>query len=262
MSYLLTSTGATLFAGQTVIIRLSTPIGIEIGTLVPYTITGVTSGDLDGASLTGNIEITGNRYGELILKANSTLSSDKIMRVALTEFPQISTTVIIYLYSDGEPGTVQGEPEPTAAEYDIAASAIEVNENSTVAFSISTNAVADGTLLYWTIAGTYISGADFNPTSNLYGSVTVTGSSANFSLTLNEDSSLEGIEFFIAQIRTASTTGPIVAVSPNIAIIDTSTGITIDPENGKMGSASSDSSKPAYYVNGTWYKVSGTAIPL
>jgi hypothetical protein len=64
-------------------------------------------------------------------------------------------------------------------------------------------------------------------------------------------------------LRTDSISGAVVAVSQNIAILDTSTGgVVNDPENGRLGCVSNESSKPAYYVNGAWYKVTGTAIPL
>jgi hypothetical protein len=146
--------------------------------------------------------------------------------------------------------------------YNITANATEVNEGAVVTFTVATTEVNNGTVLYWTIAGTNVNSSDF-VSATTSGSVTVTGNAASFTTTLRNDSSLEGYEFFIAQLRTDSISGTVVAVSQNIAILDTSTGgIVNDPENGRLGCVSNESSKPAYYVNGVWYKVTGTAIPL
>ena len=146
--------------------------------------------------------------------------------------------------------------------YSIIADATEVNEGTIVTFTVATTEVADSTVLYWTIAGTDVNASDF-VSATTSGSVTITGNAASFTTTVKNDIVPEGYEYYIVQLRTDSIAGEIVAVSQNIAIIDTSTGgIVDDPENGKLRSITADTSKPAYYVNGVWYKVSGTAIPL
>ena len=146
--------------------------------------------------------------------------------------------------------------------YAINASEIEVNEGTVVTFTVATTEVADATTLYWTVAGTNVNASDFVSASTS-GSVTITGNAASFTTTVRNDTTLEGYEYYVIQLRTDSIVGTIVAVSENITILDTSTGgIVDDPENGKLRSVTADNSKPAYYVNGVWYKVSGTAIPL
>jgi hypothetical protein len=70
----------------------------------------------------------------------------------------------------------------------------------------------------------------------------------------------EGPEFFIVQLRENNTSGAVLAVTQNIVIVDTP--ISIDPDNGMIGAVSNDNSKPAFYFNGNWYKITGTAIPL
>jgi hypothetical protein len=146
--------------------------------------------------------------------------------------------------------------------YSITADAIEINEGTVVTFTVATTEINNGTVLYWTIAGTDVNASDFVSAATS-GSITITGNAASFTTTSRNDAALEGYEFFIAQLRTDSITGAIVAVSQNIAILDTSTGgVVNDPANGKLGCVSNESSKPAYYVNGAWYKVTGTAIAL
>jgi len=146
--------------------------------------------------------------------------------------------------------------------YAITADDIEVNEGTVVTFSVATTEVANGTTLYWTVAGTNVNASDFVSASTS-GSITITGNAASFTTTVRNDSSVEGYEYYVVQLRTDSISGAVVAVSQNIAILDTSTGgVVNDPENGRLGCVSNESSKPAYYVNGVWYKVTGTAIPL
>ena len=146
--------------------------------------------------------------------------------------------------------------------YAITADDIEVNEGTVVTFSVATTEVANGTTLYWTVAGTNVNASDFVSASTS-GSITITGNAASFTTTVRNDSSVEGYEYYVVQLRTDSISGAVVAVSQNIAILDTSTGgVVNDPENGRLGCVSNESSKPAYYVNGAWYKVTGTAIPL
>jgi plastocyanin len=146
--------------------------------------------------------------------------------------------------------------------YEITADADEVNEGTLVTFSVATTEVDNGTTLYWTVAGTNVNASDFVSASTS-GSITITGNAASFTTTVRNDSSLEGYEYYVVQLRTDSISGAVVAVSQNIAILDTSTGgVVNDPENGRLGCVSNESSKPAYYVNGAWYKVTGTAISL
>lgn len=52
--YVLTATPDTVIEGNSVTISLTTSTTVPSGTVVPYTITGVSSADLSGASLTGN----------------------------------------------------------------------------------------------------------------------------------------------------------------------------------------------------------------
>jgi hypothetical protein len=146
--------------------------------------------------------------------------------------------------------------------YAITANDIEVNEGTVVTFTVATTEVSNGTTLYWTVAGTDVNASDFVGASTS-GSIIITGNAASFTTTVRNDSSLEGYEYYIVQLRTDSISGAIVAVSQNIAILDTSTGgVVNDPANGRLGCVSNESSKPAYYVNGVWYMVTGTAILL
>lgn len=153
--------------------------------------------------------------------------------------------------------------------YLITPSVTEVDEGGSIVFTID---VTDGSTSSYgvtLVSGTSTSAAasDFNPVGGTWYNFTLTNelTSGVYTITnvLSLDAALEGPEFFIAQLREYSTSGAVLAVTKAIVINDTSTGgVVDDPENGKLRAVTADSSKPAYYVNGVWYKVSGTAIPL
>ena len=116
-------------------------------------------------------------------------------------------------------GLVVGRPW-IAISYSIAPNSSAINEGDTVTYTITTVGVADGTTLYWTNAGT-TTGPDFTDNADS-GSFTVTGGSATFSRALTNDYTTEGTETIIVDIRTGSTSGPIVATSGPVSVADTS----------------------------------------
>ena len=116
-------------------------------------------------------------------------------------------------------GLVVGRPW-IAISYSIAPNSSAINEGDTVTYTITTVGVADGTTLYWTNAGT-TTGPDFTDNADS-GSVTINSNSATFSRTLTNDYTTEGTETIIVNIRTGSTSGPIVATSGTVSVADTS----------------------------------------
>lgn len=105
--------------------------------------------------------------------------------------------------------------------YSVAPSSTSVNEGSAVTFNVATTNVLNGTTLYWTNGGTTVAG-DFSENINS-GSFTVTNGAGSVVLTLSNDSSTEGSETIIFQLRTGSTSGTIVATAETVTINDTST---------------------------------------
>jgi len=116
-------------------------------------------------------------------------------------------------------GLVLGRPW-ISISYAISPNASAVNEGDTITYTITTVGVADGTTLYWTNSGTTI-GADFTGTANS-GSFTVNSGSATFTRVLANDYLTEGTETVIVDIRTGSTSGPIVVTSGTVSVADTS----------------------------------------
>jgi len=88
-----------------------------------------------------------------------------------------------------------------------------LNEGSSVTFTIATTNFTSGTL-YWTLnslSGT-LTGSDFSGGA-IQGTVTITSSSGSVSLTLANDTTLEGTESFQLLLRKDTFTGNVVGTS-------------------------------------------------
>ena len=116
-------------------------------------------------------------------------------------------------------GLVVGRPW-ISISYSVSSSSSAINEGDTVTFTISTVGVSDGTTLYWTDSGT-TTAPDFTDNTSS-GSFTVTSGSGTVVKTLLNDFLTEGTETVILQIRTGSTSGPVVATSNTVSVADTS----------------------------------------
>ena len=103
--------------------------------------------------------------------------------------------------------------------YNVNPSTTSINEGSTVTFNVVTTNFGSGTL-YWTNVGS-TSAADFIGNTNS-GSVTITNDSGSFTRSLNNDQLSEGTETILIQLRTGSTSGPIVATANTVYVNDTS----------------------------------------
>lgn len=111
--------------------------------------------------------------------------------------------------------------------YTITPDKTTVNEGKRVTYTITTTNIADGTILYWTNAGT-TNGYDFSdfvvgPSTGNDGAVTITGNSGSFYKTLASDLITEGTETIIVQLRTGSIYGSIVSTAATVTVNDTST---------------------------------------
>lgn len=142
-----------------------------------------------------------------VLASNVTMRRASGSNVSVTAPTATNTSVV------GDNGVVV---TPT---YSIVPSASSVNEGSAITFTITTTNVGSATL-YWTNSGT-TSAADFSDNLNS-GSITITSNSGSLSKTLASDLTTEGSETIIINLRTGSTSGPIVATASTVAVSDTS----------------------------------------
>ena len=94
-----------------------------------------------------------------------------------------------------------------------------VSEGDSVTFNITTTNFGSGSL-YWTNIGTTI-GSDFDNGLNS-GSISIENDSGTFTLNLANDLLLEGPQSIQIELRTGSTSGPIVSTTFIISVNDTS----------------------------------------
>ena len=146
----------------------------------------------------------------------------------------------IQLRTDAVDGPVEGvTPSITISEivaYTITADVTSTNEttNRTVAFTVYSPKVDDGTLLYWTTATSSgeIAGSDF------VDGVTQGQVQINFDEAINkytgsivrqikEDETTEGLEAFYIQVRASSYTSSVLAGSPVVIVNDTSLDVEV-----------------------------------
>ena len=184
-TYVLATSSAAVNEGSTFTITLTTT-NIEDATVIPYTITGVTSADLSSASLTGNFTITSNSATvTFTVAADATTEGGETFVLSLDTLGTTQSVTI---------NDTSTTPGPT---YAVAPASASVNEGSALVFNVTTANVADATTLYWTVTNA----ADFSTSS---GSFAISSNAGSFSVTPTADTTTEGAETFTAQIRTVS----------------------------------------------------------
>jgi hypothetical protein len=123
-----------------------------------------------------------------------------------------------------------------------------VDEGSSLTFTVSGSNIADGTY-YWTVNNGTSSNGDFASTS---GSFEVSDNSGTFSVTPDADATTEGSETFTVSMRSGSISGTVLKTSGSITINDTSLDPTyiITPAVGSIDEG-----------NSIQFDISGTDIP-
>jgi lysophospholipase L1-like esterase len=145
-----------------------------------------------------------------------------------------------------------------AATYAITSDVLTVNEGQRVTWSITTTNVPNGTVLYWTNTGT-TTAPDFSDLvvgPSYYeneGAFVISNNTGTFYKTLVNDQLTEGSETIRIQVRTASTSGPIVATSPIVTVNDTSIGTNSSDATLYSLTISSGTLSPSFNSNTTSY---------
>ena len=178
-TYVLGTNKATVDEGSSVTITLTTA-NVSAGTTVAYTITGVSSADLNAASLTGNF-VTG--------------TTDSISLIVAADATTEGTENIVFTLDNAE-DTITVPINDTSQNPTFALSTPQssVNEGDTFIVSLATTDVANGTTLPYTITG--VTPADID-NENLTGNFVVQNNAAQLSVVVTADASLlEGAEVF------------------------------------------------------------------
>jgi hypothetical protein len=207
-TYNLSASKATVNEGDDLTITLSTT-GVDGGTPVGYTITGISQSDLSSGSLTGNFIVT-SQVGtiDLTIAADATSEGQETLTIDLDDFSCDPETVVI--------NDTSTQP---AATYSISATT-PVDEGDTVIFTLTTANVANGTVLPFTITG--IDSDDI--TGDLTGNFTVNGNTAQTIVTLVADNTTEGTETMTLALDNGGAT-QIVSINDTSILVG---GVTIN----------------------------------
>ncbi len=181
-----------------------TTTGLENGTVIPYTITGVSADDLVSGSLTGQFVVSGNK-----VSATANVQIAAVADVA-TEGNETLTLTL-----DGGLGNISVVLVDTsmAPTYSLTRSGSgSVNEGGSFTITLTTANVANGVTVPYTITG--VSSADLNGAS-LTGQFVVSGGTSTLNVTVTADLLTEGSETFVLALNngTASISIPIADTS-------------------------------------------------
>lgn len=212
-TYSISASSTTVNEGVTVTFTVTTT-NVGSATLF-WTNAGTTSGpDFSDGAMSGSVAITGNAgsFARTILSDALTEGGETIvmqLRTGSTSGPVVATSQVVTVTDTSVSG-------PTFA---FSPSVTAVNEGESVNFTVTATDFGNGTL-YWTNAGT-TAGTDFTDNLNS-GSVTISNNTGAISRTLVNDLQAEGGETIVMQLRTGSTSGPVVATATSVAVADSS----------------------------------------
>jgi len=135
--------------------------------------------------------------------------------------------------------------------YSISPNVSNIFEGQSVAYTVSTQGVGNGTVLYWSNSGTTVAG-DFTDNTNT-GNVTISANTGVFTRTLTTDFVTEGPETIIMQLRTDSISGNIVATANTVTAQDLVRTYAIQPDLSEMfeGETVTYNVSTQYVDNGT-----------
>jgi hypothetical protein len=134
----------------------------------------------------------------------------------------------------------------TYPNYTLTPAANNVNEGSSLTFTVGGNRITNGTY-YWTIDSNRV---DFATAS---GSFSINNNTGTFSVTPTADSTTEGEQTFDVEVRSGAVDGPVLVSSGNIIINDTSLDPTYSLAPGGANNINEGS--------GLQFNVGGTDVP-
>jgi len=200
--------GVSVDEGNILTIRLDTTL-VPQQTVIPYVVSGVSSADINGESLFGDLIVQNNEAikefiitGDVLLEGNETLT---FTLPTITGTPSVSVLINDTSF-----------PIPT---YTFVSLPFSVDEGSIQYINVATSNVATSTTLYWTMSHQTTDSDDF---ANNFGSFEITSNTGSFPIEVIDDLASEGNQTFRIQLRTGSITGNLVRTSNTITINDTS----------------------------------------
>ena len=207
--------------GETVRYTLTTT-NVENGTVLYTDLTGISANDLSSGQLQSSWSVFDNTFfSDYTLAEDSTTEGNEVIT-----FKVYTDSARTNEVASNSSLTVVDTSVESSPSYSLSCTPTgSVNEGSNIVATVATTNVTTGTVLYWEISGTNITGADF--TTSLTGSSSVNSSgNAVWTNTLANDVTTEGDETFNLKVYTDSGRTNQVASTWTQVIKDTSLGIT------------------------------------
>lgn len=228
-TYSITESASTITEGQSVRFNVVTT-NVTNGTTLYWINTGTTNSvDFTDSVNSGSFTIS-NNTATIIRTLNTDLTIEPTETIILQLF---TTTIGTVVATSGVVSVVDTSP---AATYSITPSTTRLIEGQSVAYRINTTAVSNGTSLYWTNDGT----ATLEQITVNSGTFTINSSTAIVTISSHNVGTSNG-ESIIFDVRTGSTSGPIVGTAPtvnvyqpiitsiDVAVRSFTTGVPVNP---------------------------------
>lgn len=215
-TYTLASNKTSVNEGETITFTLSTTM-LDTGTVVPWTVTGISAADLSSGSMTGAFvtDSAGKATTTFVLTNDSLTEGTESMVLSLngrSEFKEVDI-----LNTSNVPTYTVGWYSDASGVNPISAT----NEGSSVYLVLKTTAVVDGTNFSVGLSGTNITIGDV-ASGTLVGSITINSNIGYLNLSFVNDLTTEGIETIRGSVSYNST----VVAYNDLAINDTSTTVS------------------------------------
>ena len=223
VSYTLTSNLSNVNEGDTFRITLTTG-NVDPGETLDYTVAGVTAADLTQGNLTGSFVVGTTDYFDFTLAEDTTTEGVESFNIQLNNG---QATAQVQIADTSQAAAV--------ASYSLGRSAATVNEGGSFTITLTTENVANGTSLPYTITG--VTSADIGG-----GALTgdfIVGSQESRVFSVTADSTTEGTETFQLALDNGEAT---VGVTINDTSITPGNNYTITVGNAGSG---------AYTMSGT-----------
>lgn len=220
----LTGAASTVNEGENLTFTY-TSYHIAQGTVITVTFNHISTADADFTAATYSFNIPATTTNNGVVTASGSFQ----ITAAADRVTEGTQTFGISVRTGGSTGPVVGTTSTFTLNdtsltpvYEISSSGYSYNEGTTITVNVTTQNEAPGITLYYTVDGTNVTGADFG-SGVTSGTVVTSNNLGSFQLALSNDVSFaEGTETFVINLRTGSTSGPVVATTPTYTIADTS----------------------------------------
>lgn len=216
-TYALATNATSVNEGETVTFTLSTTM-LDTGTIVPYTVTGISAADLSSGSLTGTFTTNASGTGTVSFTLANDNSSEGAETLTLTlNGKDISKSVTINDTSVLLPTyNVGWYDDPTGAN----AKLNTANEGDIIFLVVKTTNVPNGTGLTASLSGTGITVNDFSGNS-LSDTIVINSNIGYMRCTLAADRVTEGNEMLTATITSGGTNVGVTGITINDTSLST-----------------------------------------